>query len=253
MAINAETGVITWLPDDPDNGSHLVRVHAGNALGSDSLAFNVSVVLINDAAGAFALLTPADRDTLTSLHAPIHFPWQVAHDVDDDTLIYSLIISGAGGVDTTFTTINTTFLDFDGSKFFKPGRSYAWQVTVSDGRVATRNLRPLRFTVSPAVAGAENPGALPAAFRLYPNHPNPFKPATRITYDLPERVAVVLTIYDVLGQPVKELVRGMQAPGRHVVQWQGRDDHGEALPSGISVYRLQAGAHSRVGRLLLLR
>lgn len=253
MAINAETGEITWSPDDPDNGNHFVQVHASNALGSDSLAFNVSVTPVNDAPAAFALLTPADRDTLTSLRAPLRFSWEASHDVDDDTLIYSLIITGAGGADTAITTINTTFIDFDGSEFLKPGRSYAWQVAASDGKIATRNIRSFRFTVSPTVGVAENAAAVPRAFRLYPNHPNPFNPETKITYDLPERAAVALTIHDLLGKPVKLLVRGTQSPGKHVVTWEGRNERGEAVPSGIYVYRLQAGEHSSAGRLLLLR
>lgn len=76
--------------------------------------------------------------------------------------------------------------------------------------------------------------SVPARCELLQNHPNPFNPATQIRYQLPQTANVVIAIYDVLGQEVRSLVTvASQAAGYYGVEWDGRDDTGSVLPSGI--------------------
>lgn len=82
--------------------------------------------------------------------------------------------------------------------------------------------------------------ALPAAFALHQNYPNPFNPATQIRFDLPEAATVSLTIHSLTGTLVRTLVNGAAAPGTHVVVWDGHDDGGQRVASGIYLYRLLA-------------
>ncbi len=253
MALNTNTGEITWTPDDEHVGAHNVSVAAANSFGSDSIAFVVAVLPINDAPSAFGLLTPVDNDTLESLREPIRFSWHAANDADNDTLTYTLRITASGGIDTTLRTVNATTLDFDGRFFFKPGRVYVWQVSVSDGDYLIRSTRSFRLHVASTVNVAEGAGELPREYRLYPNHPNPFNPETKITYDLPARAEVSLTIYDLLGQPVKELARGVQSAGKHVAVWNGKNEAAQPVRSGVYIYRLQTGEHTMRRRLLLLQ
>ena len=94
----------------------------------------------------------------------------------------------------------------------------------------------------------------PRAFALYPNYPNPFNSGTVLSFSLPEAQPVVeLTVYDLLGQKLAVLVRGKRGSGFHSVEWNGRDDSGRLLASGSYLYRLRAGPHRAVGKLMLLR
>ena len=88
---------------------------------------------------------------------------------------------------------------------------------------------------------------------LHPNVPNPFNPSTQIAYQIPETGHVSLAIYNTLGQQVRVLVQGSQAPGQYRVTWDGKDMFGREVSSGVYIYRL---AHSRnviTRRLLLVK
>ncbi len=88
-------------------------------------------------------------------------------------------------------------------------------------------------------------GSLPRAFALGQNYPNPFNPQTVIRYDIPERagegVGVNIDIFNIHGQLVKSLVDEVKAPGSYTAQWDGRNDRGAAVSSGIYFYRIKAG------------
>ena len=94
----------------------------------------------------------------------------------------------------------------------------------------------------------------PEAFSLANNFPNPFNPATMIQYALPQAADVELTVYNVVGQPVRTLIAEYQSAGRYAVEWDATDDSGHSLSSGMYFYRLQAGGEFReVKKMLLLR
>ncbi|MCC7262504.1 MAG: choice-of-anchor D domain-containing protein [Candidatus Latescibacteria bacterium] len=102
--------------------------------------------------------------------------------------------------------------------------------------------------------GGKKPTApLPAISALAPNHPNPFNPETIIPYQLGEAAPVRLEIYNLSGQKVRTLVDAVETAGNHEVRWDGRDDRGGLVGSGIYVYRLQLGTRSMSRRLAVLR
>jgi hypothetical protein len=101
-----------------------------------------------------------------------------------------------------------------------------------------------------AVDGADT---LPQTFALRQNYPNPFEASTTIRYDLPVRAEVRLAIYDVLGRTVRTLVAREQFAGAHAVVWDGRDDAGREVASGLYVYRLTAGAFTKSAEMILLK
>lgn len=84
---------------------------------------------------------------------------------------------------------------------------------------------------------------VPAEFALSQNFPNPFNPATTIAYQLPRDAQVRLTVYSMLGQQVRTLVREAQSPGYYSLQWNGADDQGTPMASGMYIYRLEASAN----------
>ena len=91
-------------------------------------------------------------------------------------------------------------------------------------------------------------GEVPAAYALEAAYPNPFNPATTIRFDLPEAVAVELVVFDVLGREVARLVDGPLGAGRHLVRFEA-----SGLPSGVYLYRLQAGAFTQTRSMMLAK
>ena len=105
----------------------------------------------------------------------------------------------------------------------------------------------------PTVVAETRDAALPQYFHLDSNFPNPFNPNTTIRFALPANVQVELTLYDMAGQKVATLLSGPRQAGIYSLQWDGRDDQGRELASGVYFYRLQAGAQVETRKLLLLR
>ncbi|MXX36736.1 MAG: T9SS type A sorting domain-containing protein [Gemmatimonadetes bacterium] len=94
----------------------------------------------------------------------------------------------------------------------------------------------------------------PEAFALADNFPNPFNPTTTIRYALPQAADVELTVYNVVGQPVRTLIAEYQSAGRYAVEWDATNDSGHSLSSGMYLYRLQAGGEFlKVKKMLLLK
>ena len=126
--------------------------------------------------------------------------------------------------------------------------------------VTADNAEPRQFTFSLPVTVAPAPTAvvsgLPAATDLLPNYPNPFNPETWIPFDLAEAGDVTITIYSAMGAPVRRLDLGLLSPGvyrsRHAAAyWDGRNDLGERVASGVYVYELRAGGFREMRRMLV--
>ena len=94
----------------------------------------------------------------------------------------------------------------------------------------------------------------PEQFALEQNYPNPFNVSTTIRYQLPEPGYVNLTISNLLGQKVRVLISEMRPAGYHSVRWDGRNEAGRLVSSGVYLYRMETGAYAvQVRKTLLLR
>ncbi|CUS96985.1 FlgD immunoglobulin-like domain containing protein [Candidatus Chrysopegis kryptomonas] len=94
---------------------------------------------------------------------------------------------------------------------------------------------------------------IPDKFELYQNYPNPFNPSTSITFDLPKDEFVTLKIYNVIGQEVRTLVNEFRNAGRYTVVWDGKDNFGKVVPSGIYFYRMTAGSFNKTMKMVLAK
>lgn len=95
--------------------------------------------------------------------------------------------------------------------------------------------------------------ALPSEFVLQQNYPNPFNPSTTIRFQLPEQSRVELSVYNLLGQRIADLVNEERAAGAYTVQWNGQDNSGRPAASGIYLVRLKAGGQIMIRRMTLLK
>ncbi|MEI7907910.1 MAG: FlgD immunoglobulin-like domain containing protein, partial [Bacteroidota bacterium] len=93
----------------------------------------------------------------------------------------------------------------------------------------------------------------PNNFDLAQNYPNPFNPETRISYRLSETGFTTLTIHDQLGRTIKTLVAQHQSSGDHAVVWNGKDESGNTVSSGIYFYSLNSGKSVQSKKMVLLK
>ena len=112
---------------------------------------------------------------------------------------------------------------------------------------------PIHMVVDSIYTTISTADLLPNSYRLEQNYPNPFNPTTTIRYQIPQSKPVKLDIYNVRGQLVRALIRQQQNAGYHVVKWDGRNDQGNLVSSGLYFYKIQAGSFSQTRRMMLLK
>jgi len=100
--------------------------------------------------------------------------------------------------------------------------------------------RCVDWLLNPTAVSVARGKQVPTRLVLHPNYPNPFNPGTTIRFDLPKSGRVRLWVYNLLGQRVRVLREGVLSAGSHVVRWDGRDDSGRDLPTGIYFVELRA-------------
>ncbi len=154
-------------------------------------------------------------------------------------------ITYSGAYKTVFLSFGAEFLSFTDS---------ASNCFVPDSLV----LNILRFFGGNATAVNDHPGrTIPADFALAQNYPNPFNPSTVIQYTIPAglsgKVHTELTIFNVLGQKIKTLVNVDQGPGNYSVAWNGDNDRGARVASGVYLYRLTRGDQNAAKKMILLK
>ena len=113
-----------------------------------------------------------------------------------------------------------------------------------------------RQELTEVLADVGGPSQLPGTYSLAQNYPNPFNPSTTIRFTVPEgagNTPVSLVVYDLRGQIVRTLVEGVRNPGEHVVYWEGEDDSGRSVSSGIYFYRLRADGQALTRKMVLLK
>lgn len=94
---------------------------------------------------------------------------------------------------------------------------------------------------------------IPKEFSLNQNYPNPFNLSTEISYSLPTDADVNLTIYNLRGQRIRVLVNEHQQPGNKTIHWDGKDEQGKQVASGIYFYKIQAGEFSQAKKMVLIK
>jgi hypothetical protein len=110
-----------------------------------------------------------------------------------------------------------------------------------------------RITLKRASADPGSFPVVPATYVLENNFPNPFNPATNIRYGVPRRSYVTLAVFDILGRKIRTLVAGESLEGTFTVRWDGRDDDGRNISSGVYFYRMTAGSYVMSKKMILLK
>lgn len=168
------------------------------------------------------------------------------------------VATGSGDIDPTLDDkrMMASFGPFD----FNPGDSqYVLMVigAADNGNniQAVAALKTLFAQINFDPTPVDDPvvSTLPDGFTLEQNYPNPFNPDTKITFSLPAKADVTVEIYNVLGQRVRQLWDAPLSAGDHAVEWNGRDDRGAAVASGVYFYRVVAGDEAISRKMLMVK
>jgi hypothetical protein len=149
--------------------------------------------------------------------------------------------------DRVYTKLDSREISSDGMRFSfidrsaEPGASYLYRVEVVDEN-GRRTLFETDVISVPSLT-----------LFLSQNSPNPFNPSTVIRYYLPEKCFARLAVYDISGARVANLVEREQEKGSHAVEWNGKDEQGNSVASGIYFYRLTAGKETISKKMVMLR
>jgi hypothetical protein len=173
----------------------------------------------------------------------VHLSWELS--LTDENIYFNVLRSPAGENNYAELNIipeaNTPLSYFASDTSAEPGVSYNYQVNFS-----LEDNSSVLFT-SEAIMVPIMPNALHA------NVPNPFNPSTKITYDLSQPSMVKLTIYDIAGRVVCNLVNEHVGAGSHDVIWAGQNNKGEPVTSGIYFYLVEAGDFRQSKRMMLVK
>ena len=182
----------------------------------------------------------------------VHTRWRLGKGVTMPLLLNaSQMASDYGQSYQTFAII-----DHEGLIRFKTTSLIPMEELRDEVLLALADIPPVEEEVEEPVETAvetSDQASVPQAFSLAQNAPNPFNGETLIRFALPQPSQIELAIYNMLGQPVAVLVQGPSAAGTFSVRWDGRDQTGQAVTSGVYLYQLRADEYTEVRKLLLLR
>jgi hypothetical protein len=219
---------------------------------------------INLPPNSFDLVSPADGDTIfitpDNLMNNMLFAWTSSVDPNGQEVTFNWTVEsselGTMSLDTTGTAIFIPYEDLVAllSSAGAAVTTATWNVIATDGMDDTPSSNgPRTFTIDITQLGIIGGPAIPEVFALHQNYPNPFNPITTIRYDVPEESMVRVDIYNILGQKVRTLVNSVHQPGYHAVQWNGTNDFGVPVASGMYIYRIQAKDFVAVKKLVLMK
>tara|TARA_X000001388_G_scaffold73185_1_gene64637 strand:+ start:667 stop:2598 length:1932 start_codon:yes stop_codon:yes gene_type:complete len=229
---------------------------------ADTTDFMVTVIPINDSPEPFTLIYPTSSDTL-----------EISTDTDD---AYGFYWEASDDVDSEVSYITTITLDYFGDVYTETYESSDSSVSVSgyEWSALMTNLNLQRWTLEYFVAVSDEEFTIesevgefvfentslsidesitPLEFNLHQNYPNPFNPITTLRYDLPEDGLVDITVYDMLGNVVSNLVNANQSSGYKSIQWDATNNQGEPVSAGVYLYKIQAGDFVDTKKMILLK
>ena len=251
-AVGPATKPLVLLPGINENAEFSLSLGSERVVAGELMAIDVSLANVEALIGygfvlnyesdkfEFVSAEPANEDLLKSTggETPLFKHWATDGQITiANGLVNGTAVSGGGDiVRFTFRVLR----EFEENARFE----------VADGLV----FDPQQLQNVAVVAGVLELQSTPMEFALHQNFPNPFNPDTTIKYDLAESADVTLQIYNVLGQVVRTLVAGeSQVPGRYQIRWNGMDDRGVSVSSGVYFYRISADKFQDVRKLMLLK
>lgn len=136
---------------------------------------------------------------------------------------------------------------------FVYSQNYDLNINLKDGSTVTIAVDDIQRLEFDNVTSIKDVKQLLESFKVFQNYPNPFNPSTTITYQIPNTSNVILRIYDINGQLVKELLNETQAEGEYHVTWNGKNEKNMIVGSGVYIYTVSADKQIVSKQMILLK
>lgn len=256
------------------------------AVNSDSTGWTVGASTLN-----FSISTPTvfiDGQQVQSVPYPADYKITIADEVIDTTStafgfapkpvkfsVWNLTKNRKNDILFTEFDNNQTITDLDKVTILEPDENgdllLSWALFFSGARnhippvpgdeFRLKTFKPFtgndvfqfKGSLLPTSVAGKSTSGLPRNFELFSNYPNPFNPSTTMSYYLPKAAQVKLSVYNLLGQKIETLVNKKQPAGKHFINWDGKNYAGQAVSSGLYIYRVEAGNISRSEKMVLLK
>jgi hypothetical protein len=261
-----------YLDGTVEYAEYSYYVTAAYSNGESDPTDTASVDLTNYPPTAFTLYSPADGDTIvidqSNLGSDQAFAWGASTDPNGTAVEYNVCVTVAvpfdqfcedNGTSTAQFVPLADIADYIDSLNQAAGTgvvlSLNWTVFASDGVNETEASNgPLSVTFDAGwVLGVDEEMGIPDVFALQQNYPNPFNPVTTIRFDVPQESHIRMDIYNLLGQRVRTLVNSDMRAGYHAISWNGTNDMGKPLSSGMYIYSLHSSEFTSVKKLVLMK
>jgi len=215
---------------------------------------HVFVAPVNDLPTPFSLLTPEEGDTVRS-YPTVLFSWEPSTDVEDSTIIYTLMLDFTNGGRITWGVWDETEIEVPrhilGLEPDQP-RGIDWHVWAYDGIDSICSTEKFSIVIAPLSVG-DGDALLPVELALGPVYPNPFNDVITISYAVPRQTEMSLSILDPLGRRIRTLEHGGISAGSYVTHWDGCNQNGMKVSSGMYICLLTTPDKVLLQRIVLLR
>ncbi|MCH8011502.1 MAG: VCBS repeat-containing protein [Candidatus Marinimicrobia bacterium] len=241
---------IQFTPTLQDTGTHRIQ-NIGHGFTGD-------LIIVEDSAAVYTKLIQMDQQAVSLIHSNAkkqNFPDTIRVFKGIPLTIYNISLD-----DTHWVSIEPWISAPSPSEQgnVKPRAVTTFEFTPDDtgSFVIEHTVHGFSGTMiveDPFATAVEDVRSLPKQYALYQNYPNPFNPETRIEYFLKKGGLVQITIYNQLGQFVRRLVNEQKPAGEHTVLWDGRNNEGVELGTGVYLYQLKTDKFVQTRKLILLK
>jgi len=226
--------ITTFVNNNLAEGArYYYRVRAYNSIGNSDYS--------NEANATTTLAAPSNLTGTEGETGILNLTW--TDNSSTETGFYLERKDGDGSSFIIHKILGPNLISFSDSNL-TPGQYYAYRLKAFTGIVESNYSNEFEIVI----VSINSEIGIPNKFELFQNYPNPFNPSTQISYQLPENSFVNLVVYNSLGQKVEELVNQEQTSGKYSVKFDASN-----LPSGVYIYKLQAGEFSSVKKMLLTK
>jgi hypothetical protein len=171
----------------------------------------------------------------------------------DEAMVYAISDSGVNGFTVTDAEgfynlgdlmpgdykLEVSRVDYGDGYFGGKDLNSAQTITVGETQTAANADIKLGAVVT-SVETDNYSNVIPTWFELEQNYPNPFNPTTNIHYQVPVNARIIIKIYNILGQDIRTLIEKQQEAGNYHIQWDGKDQRGNLVPTGLYFYQMKA-------------
>ncbi len=254
------------------SGGYAYIPQQGHKMDTDGSAIpemegSLSVYTTDFAPQPFSLIFPPDGMSIeiepeNAWEDSIIFAWEAAADLEGSSITYHHEVSGDLAdffLISSNMTDNKWTIPLHHVKYYMDQSGIAvangtWNIWATDGvsNIWSAN-GPFHLSIDATGLSLKKESLIPDQFTLHPNFPNPFNPTTRIRYDLPQDGAVIMSIYDLTGRKIRELVNRNQRAGFHFTVWDGRNDAGQSVSTGVYIYQIWSGSFVDSRKMLLMK